>query len=129
VIYLAQDRLARESSPIWSVIHFAVDLGSDDDLVSLRKVRERASKNLLTCPNGIDIGGIEEVDPQVKGFFDDRSALLFVEHPLMNPTAGVPEPHAAKTDARHIHAGISKLRVFHTLVLSLFFVSQLKTRP
>src|SRR5437870_8578574 len=38
VVNLAEDRLARESGTIGSLMHFAVDLGGDDDLVAIDEV-------------------------------------------------------------------------------------------
>jgi hypothetical protein len=49
-------------------MHFAVHLGGDDDLVPIREVLQSASEDLLTLPNGIDVGGIEEIDPQLEAF-------------------------------------------------------------
>src|SRR5690348_14913026 len=102
VVDLAQDRLAREPSAIRSFMHFAVYLGGDDDLVPIREVLQSASEELLTRANGIDVGSIEEVDPQIEGFLDDRSTVFFVQHPFVNPTLRVPEPHATEAYARHI---------------------------
>jgi hypothetical protein len=88
-------------------LHFAIHLGGNDYLVQIREVLQSASEDLLTPPNGLDIGRIEEIDPQLEGFLDDRLAFFFVEHPLVNPTLRVPEPHATKADSRHVHSGIS----------------------
>src|SRR5947209_8871278 len=104
---LAEDRLAREPGAIGSVMHFAVHLGGDDDLVPLREVLQSASEDLLTLPKGIDVGGIEEIDPQLEGFLDDRSAVFFVQYPFVKPMFRVPEPHATEADSRHIHSSVS----------------------
>ena len=103
-------------------MHFAMHLGGDDDLVPIGEVLQSASEDLLTRANGIDVGGIEEIDPQLEGFLDDRPAVFFVQHPFVNPPCRVPEPHAAEADARHIHSGVSELRVFHMIVLSFLLI-------
>src|SRR6266581_2052216 len=100
-------------------MHFAVHLGGDDDLLPIREVLQGASEDLLTLPNGIDVGRIEEVDPQLERFLDDRPAVFLVKHPLVNPTFGVPKAHATEADARHIHAGVSQFGVFHAIFFSL----------
>src|SRR5205807_456318 len=87
------------------------------------EVLEGASEDLLTRPKGIDVGGIEEVDTQLQGFLDDRPAVVLVEHPLVNPPVRVPEPHAPQAEARHVHAGVSELRVVHVILLSFLFPS------
>src|SRR2546430_17420097 len=106
-------------------MHFAVHLGGDDDLVPLREVLQSASEDLFTLPKGIDVGGIEEIDPQLEGFLDDRSAVFFVQYPFVKPMFRVPEPHATEADARHIHSGVSELRVFHVIFLSFPWVQSL----
>src|SRR5437588_4919732 len=103
-------------------MHFAVHLGGDDDLVPIGEVLQSASEDLLTRAKGIDVGGIEEIDPQLEGFLDDRPAVFFVKHPFVYPTFRVPEPHATEADARHIHSSVSELRVFHVIFLSFHWV-------
>src|SRR4030067_1697009 len=100
---LAQDRLARQPGAIRHLMHFALHLGGNDDLVPMREVLQSASEELLTSPNAIDIGGIEEMDPQSEGFLDNWPAVFFVKHPFVNPTFRVPEPPATTADARDLH--------------------------
>src|SRR6266700_2472901 len=107
LVDLAEDRLAREPGAIGSVMHLAVHLGGDDDLVPLGEVLQSASDDLLTRAKGIDVGGSEEIDPQLEGFLDDRSAVFFVQYPFVKPMFRVPEPHATEADSRHIHSGVS----------------------
>src|SRR5207302_8689478 len=85
LVDLAEDRLAREPGTIGSVMHFAMHLGGDDNLVPLGEVLQSASEELLTLAKGIDVGGIEEIDPQLEGFLDDRPAVFFVQHPFVSP--------------------------------------------
>jgi hypothetical protein len=107
VLDLTQDGLAREPGAIGIVTHFAVQLGGNNNLVPLREVLQCASKDLLTRTNGIDVGSIEEIDPHLKGFPDDRTAVFFVQHPFVNPTRRIAKAHAAEADARNFHASIS----------------------
>src|SRR5262249_16602337 len=74
-------------------------------------------EDLLTRPNRIDVGGIEEIDPQIEGFLDDRPAVFLVQHPFVNPAFRVPEPHATEADSRHVHSGVSELRVVYGIFL------------
>src|SRR5688572_29912182 len=103
VVDLAQDRLARQPGAIRSLAHFAMYLGSNNDLIPLREVLQSAPEDLLTRPNGIDIGRIEEIDAQLEGFLDDRPAIFLIQHPFVNPTLRVPKPHTAETDTRDLH--------------------------
>src|SRR6266704_6397463 len=101
-------------------MHFAMHLSGDDDLVPLREVLQSTSEDLLTLPKGIDVGGIEEIDPQLEGFLNDRPAVFFVKHPYVNPTFRVPEPHATEADSRHTHSGVSSLLVSHVTFFSFY---------
>jgi hypothetical protein len=103
VVDLAQDRLARESAAVRSFAHLAMDLGRDNDLVPLCKIFQRAPEDFLTRADGIDVGRIEEIDSHLYRFFDDRPAVLLIEHPFMNPTLGISKPHASETNARDFH--------------------------
>src|SRR5947209_2032095 len=120
LVDLAQDRFARQPGAIRSRSHAAVYLGSDDDLVPIREVLQGTSEDFLTRPERIDVGGIEEVDPQFQGVLDDRPAVFLMQHPLVNPPFRIPEPHAPKADARHIHPGVPELGVFHVTFLSSY---------
>jgi hypothetical protein len=77
--------------------------GSDDNLISFREVFQRAPEDLLARPNGIDVSRIEEIDPHLDGFLDDRPAVFFVQYPFVNPTLRVPKSHATEADARDLH--------------------------
>ena len=107
VVDLAEDGLTREPRAIGSLMHFAMHLRGDDNLVPIGEVLQSASEELLTRAKGIDVGGVEEIDPQLKGFLDNRPAVFFTQHPFVNPTFRVPKPHAPETDSRHIHSGVS----------------------
>ncbi len=59
------------------VAHRAVHLGREDDLVA-PAVREGLADDLLRLAPGVDIGGVDEVDPGVEGAVDDRDAVVVV---------------------------------------------------
>src|SRR5215211_6054043 len=118
VIDLAQDRLARQPLTVRSFTHLAVQLGGDDDLVAIGEVPQSAAEDLLAPSNGVHIRRVEEIDPKVKRFLDDRPAVLLVEDPLVDPTFRVPEPHTAKADSRHVHPSAAQLRVLHVTLRS-----------
>jgi hypothetical protein len=65
---LAQNRLARQLGAIRSVVHFDMHLGGDDDLIPIRRVFQTVSEDLLTRSIGVDVGGIEKIDPQLEAF-------------------------------------------------------------
>jgi hypothetical protein len=79
-------------------------LGSDDHLIPSGKILQGTSKDFFASSNGIDIGRIEEIDPQFKGFPNDRAAVFLIEHPFVNPTRCIPKTHAAEADTRNLHA-------------------------
>jgi hypothetical protein len=60
---------------------------------SFRFAKSFKARPTLTLPKGIDVGGIEEIDPQLEGFLDDRPAVFLVEHPLVDPRSASPNPY------------------------------------
>ena len=48
------------------VAHLAVNLGGDDDLVAAGEIAQRTAGDLLADAQRVDVGGVEEVDAQVK---------------------------------------------------------------
>jgi hypothetical protein len=82
-------------------------LGGDNDLIPIGELLQSASEDFFTLANRINIGGIEEINPQLQGFLYDWAALFFIKHPFMNPTLGVPEPHTSEADARDIHTCVA----------------------
>jgi hypothetical protein len=70
-------------------------LGGDDNLIPIRRVFQTVSEDLLTRSIGVDVGGIEKIDPQLEGFLDDRLAAFLVTDPFVNPTLCVTESYVA----------------------------------
>jgi hypothetical protein len=73
--------------------------GGDDYFVSFGEIFQSASENFFTCPYRINIGCIEEIDSQFQSLFDNWTAVLFIQHPFMNPARCIAEPHTAKANA------------------------------
>src|SRR5688572_6796655 len=118
VVDLAEDRLARQPLAVRSFTHLAMQLGGDDDFVAIGEVPQSAAEDLLAPSDGVHIRRIEEIDAKLERFLDDRAAVLLVEHPFMDPTFRVPEPHAPEADPRHVHPGAAQLRVLHVTLRS-----------
>jgi hypothetical protein len=76
-------------------MHFA----GNDHFLAFCKIFQGASENFFTRSYRIDIGRIEEIDSQLKRFFDNWTAVFFVQHPFVNPTRRIAEPHTAEADA------------------------------
>ncbi|MNV61764.1 hypothetical protein D3C71_1542880 [compost metagenome] len=110
---LRKNCFSGEAGAIWSRLHSAVDLGGDDDVVSGYVVSDRTAENFLARPVRVDIGGIEEVDPEFDRPADKWPALLFWQRPGVAAAIGLPVAHASKAEARNLKAGISKARIVH----------------
>src|SRR5439155_2409370 len=68
---LGHDRLARHAGAIGSRPHPAIDLGSDDDLVSSGEILDRTPENLLAAAERIAVRRVEEIDPGVERTLDE----------------------------------------------------------
>src|SRR5215208_8497551 len=81
VVDLGEDRLARQPLAVRSFTHLAVQLGGDHDLVPIGEVPQGTAEDLLAPSDGVHIRRIEEIDPKLKRFLNDRPAVLLVKHP------------------------------------------------
>src|SRR5437016_11084610 len=61
-IDFGHDRLARQAGAIGARPHPAIDLGSDDDLVSSGEILDRTPENLLAAAERIAVRRVEEID-------------------------------------------------------------------
>ena len=113
MVDLRQDRLAGQAGAVGPLPHLPVHLGGDHHLVPAGELVEGPAEELLAGPTRIHIGRVEEVDPELQGLFDKRTALLLVEHPLMAATRGVAIAHATETDLRDVKAGPAQFDVLH----------------
>ena len=82
-------------------IHGAVHLGREDDLVATTVPLERLARDLLALAEGVDVGGVEEVDAGVEGAVDNRVRLFGLGTPA--------EHHAAEAEARDLHTRAAKV--------------------
>src|SRR5579864_9064092 len=109
-----QNMLARQTSLVGVVAHWAEDLGCNYDTVARRaEVLERAAQNFFAYAVGIDIGGVEEIDAELEGAAQEGAALFFLEYPF--PPALRAIGHDAEADARDFDAGRSKIDVVHDI--------------
>ncbi len=78
-------------------VHGAVELGGEDDLVAA--ALEGLADDLLGLAPGVDVGGVDDVDPGVERGVDDAGALGVVG---LAPGA---EHHGAEAQRADLHAG------------------------
>src|SRR5947207_9005844 len=112
-IDLTHDRLARQAHAIGSRPHPAVDLGSDDNLVSSGEILDRTPENLLAAAERITVRRVEEIDAGFERALDERTALLLAEAPGVIAAVAAAVTHAAQPNPRHAEAGAAELGVFH----------------
>jgi hypothetical protein len=115
---LGEDGLARQPAAVGTVVHAAVHLRGDDRLVPAGDLGKCPPHDLLAGPVGIDVGGVEEVDAELDRSMDERPARRVVERPLVVAALRVAVRHAAKSDPRHVQAGLPELRVLHVILVS-----------
>ncbi len=107
VIDFGEDCFAGQAAAVGVFSHGAVDFGGEDDFIALGEITECAADDFFAGSVGIDVGGVEEVDACVEGFFYEGSALFFVQGPEVISTLGNAVAHAAEADAGDFEAGFS----------------------
>jgi hypothetical protein len=112
-IDLAHDGPAGQAGAVRSRAHPAMHLGGDHHLVARREILQRPPDDLFARAIGIDIGGIEEIDPALERLLDERAALLLVQGPAVIAALGDAVAHAAETNTRDIQPGPAKLHIIH----------------
>ena len=88
---LVQDRLAGQARAVRPRAHPAVHLGREHDVLARGEVAQRAAGDLLAAAAGVDVGGVEDVDPRVERVLDDRATGGLVEDPRVAAAAGSPQ--------------------------------------
>src|SRR5579863_498568 len=93
-----------------TVTHPSIDLGSEYDLLAASpSLSEPPTDNLLRPPFSpappVDIGRIEEANPEAEGLFHDGVAVLFTGHRT--------EVHGPETEAADLQAGAPQLHIIH----------------
>ncbi len=94
------------------------ELGGDDGVFAFGVGFEEAAEDLFAGADGVDVGGVEEVDAEVEGLFEEGLAVGFVERPGV--AAGAERAgrrdavgHAAEADAGDFEAGFAEIDIFH----------------
>lgn len=108
---LFEDVFVRESLPVGALAHPTEHLRRDDEFVpsSLDGVPDDA----LALAVGVDVRGVEDVDPRVDGAVDDRVGVVLVtDHPRLL----APEIPAAQTEPRYPESRSRQSRVLHVVL-------------
>src|ERR1700734_965661 len=103
--------LARQALGVDARAHHPVHFGRNHHLRPLGVFLERAAKDFLAHPLGIDVCGVEKIDTLLQRLADERARGFFLQHPFA--PFGRAVGHAAETDLRYLHAGFAKLHSFH----------------
>src|ERR1700733_8744822 len=103
--------LARQALGVDARAHHPVHFGRNHHLRPLGVFLERAAKDFLAHPLGIDVCGVEKIDALLQRLADERARGFFLQHPFA--PFGRAVGHAAETDLRYLHAGFAKLHSFH----------------
>ena len=113
VVDFAEDRLARQPGAVRSRPHPAMDLGRDHDILAARELLQRAADDFLRGAVGIDVGGIEEIDPELERLLDQRPAVFLIERPWMRAAIRNAVGHAADAQPRHAETGLAEFHIVH----------------
>ena len=100
------------------VVHRHGHLRRQHDVVAA--ALERLADDLLGLAGGVDVGGVDEVDPGVQRAVDDADRVVVVG---VAPGA---EHHRAEAELRDLDAGASERAVVHGVVLGV--VDDLRVR-
>jgi hypothetical protein len=85
---------------VWLVGHTAVDLGCEENLITLAVALKCFANELFGCAFAVDVGGVEEVDSLADGVVDDLAGVFEVDL--------LAEHHAAQHEWAYVDAGASK---------------------
>jgi len=126
LIEFEEDLLAAETLGVGVVAHCVEELGGDNGVFAFGVGFEEAAEDLLAGAYGVDVGGVEEVDAEVKGLFEEGLAFGLVEGPgvaawTQRACGRDAVAHTAEADARDFQAGFAEVDVIHSVP---FFVSQ-----
>jgi hypothetical protein len=102
--------IQRRALLVGVVAHRAVELGGEDDVVA-PPAGQCLGDDLLGLALGVDVGGVDDVDPGVQRAVDDPDALVVVG---VAPGA---EHHRAEAQLADRDAGASERAMLHQLLL------------
>src|SRR5512134_1894100 len=114
-----EDRLARETSPVWTRAHHPPDFRRDDDLFAASEFPKRAAGDLLACPKAVHVGRVEEVDAMLDGAPEERPRFVLFQSPLPTQSrsrhcrGGISVAHATEADSGDGESGVAESSVFH----------------
>src|SRR5262249_18758085 len=95
----------------------SVDLGRDHNVrASDAEVLEALPEQLLGLAEGVDVGGVNEIDARFQGTIDDRIDNVLAKIADRLPDAGfgiAAEGHRAEANLRNEKAGAAELVVSH----------------
>ena len=74
---------------------------------------QRAADELLALPGGVEVGGVDEVDPGIERLPDQRGRAVLVEVVLEEPARLVAEGHRPEAQLGHDEAGLAEAVVAH----------------
>ena len=99
---LFEDGLARQALTARAVMHPAVHLGGQHDVLAAGVTLDGAADELLGGPVLIDVGGVPEGDSEVHGLPEEGLGRVVVEGPQVRGGCGwVAVTHAAEREATH----------------------------
>src|SRR5271163_2889584 len=111
--------LAAESALVRPWTHRPMQLGREHDIVARSQLAQPASGDLLAAAVGVNVCGIEEIDPALERDGEMLTRLIGVERPvtLHRPRRHLAAAiaHTSETDARNGNSGIAKLGILHSL--------------
>ena len=105
VLDLAHDPAAGPAAVVGLVAHRHEELGGQDDVVAA--ALQGLADDLLGHAAGVDVGGVDEVDPGVEGAVDDPDGVGAVV------VAPRPEHHRAQAQRADRYAGPAEHSVLH----------------
>lgn len=113
VVDLGHDRLAGQPATVGPRPHLAVHLGGQHDLVAAGEVGQRPADDLLAGAVGIDVRGVEEVDPCLDGLPYEGPAGLLVQRPAVGTAIGGAVAHTTQADAGDVETGRAEFQIVH----------------
>jgi hypothetical protein len=97
VLNLSDDPPAGIAAPIGVIAHRHVHLAGEHNVVALA-AGQRLADDHLGLAGGVDVGGVDEVDPGVERAVDDADALVVVR------IAPLAEHHRPEAERSHLRA-------------------------
>src|SRR5581483_7473097 len=114
------DVLPTEATPVWTLTHWAVNLGSQNNIVALGHGSKVEAGDFFAEAGGIDIGSVEKVNAGIErelevvaSFFPAHVPALRAHRPFRQFSAAV--AHAAEAEARYGDTSVTQRSILHRL--------------